>query len=422
MPSVSSYEEQQMRVIFEEVIHQSGKGGEIDENSKLSKEMLGAALTNMGKTLSDQELNDVFALSDANGDGGVSFEEFCIVSQMPEESNMDLARCCLAEFIGVALFQFFGGMPNSGAIGNGLALIVLIYGTASISGGHLNPAVSAALAVTQQITPIKMALYMLSQLLGGICGAAMVYAIDIGDNGVHKIFTAGAALSSDFRTSCTLPGLVMDASGNAVMPLKTNLSGGQVFGVEFLATFTLVFTVFATAVDPRGAAGNAAPWAIGGSLWATAMGIGPLTGGALNPARTLCPAIVFNCWKFTGTGIYERNDDDTFWYFYVLAQLLAGCAAGLIYKFAFLNRPDDGQPGPASVFQFVARDGMATKRGLAAAGKTDIEATPAPAPEPVKAKGPITPRGKKPITPKGMVKVIDHGKGTEQAVPISQMI
>ena len=63
-----------MRVIFEEVIHQSGKGGEIDENSKLSKEMLGAALTNMGKTLSDQELNDVFALSDANGDGGVSFE------------------------------------------------------------------------------------------------------------------------------------------------------------------------------------------------------------------------------------------------------------------------------------------------------------------------------------------------------------
>ena len=63
-----------MRVIFEEVIHSSGKGGEIDENSKLSKEMLGGALKNMGKTLSDQELNDVFNLADANGDGGVSFE------------------------------------------------------------------------------------------------------------------------------------------------------------------------------------------------------------------------------------------------------------------------------------------------------------------------------------------------------------
>jgi len=84
------------------------RGGEIDENSKLSKEMLGKALSNMGKTLSDQEvaascashalcvacslacmppcsaddravspppqLSDVFNLADANGDGGVSFE------------------------------------------------------------------------------------------------------------------------------------------------------------------------------------------------------------------------------------------------------------------------------------------------------------------------------------------------------------
>jgi len=63
-----------MRVIFEEVLHSSGRGGEIDENSKLSKEMLGKGLENMGKTLSDQELNDVFNLADANGDGGVSFE------------------------------------------------------------------------------------------------------------------------------------------------------------------------------------------------------------------------------------------------------------------------------------------------------------------------------------------------------------
>lgn len=111
---------------------------------------------------------------------------------------------------------------------------------------------------------------------------------------------------------------------------------------------------------------------------------------------------------------------DTYWYLYIIAQLLAGCAAGLIYKFAFLTRPDDGQPGPASVFKFVARDGMATKKELQNVQAADIEATPAPAP--VKSKGPITPRGKKPTTPKGMVKVIDHGKGSEQNVPISQMI
>jgi len=112
---------------------------------------------------------------------------------------------------------------------------------------------------------------------------------------------------------------------------------------------------------------------------------------------------------------------DTYWYLYIIAQLLAGCAAGLIYKFAFLTRPDDGQPGPASVFKFVARDGMAVKKELTGVGAGDIEATPAPAPV-APAKGPITPRGKKPTTPKGMVKVIDHGKGSEQNIPISQMI
>ena len=63
----------------------------------------------------------------------------------------------LAEFIGMFLFSFFGGgcdansvstgLPTA-AIGNGLCLAVLVYATAGISGGHLNPAVSTAFFVT----------------------------------------------------------------------------------------------------------------------------------------------------------------------------------------------------------------------------------------------------------------------------------
>jgi len=304
---------------------------------------------------------------------------------------------------------------------NGIVLIVLIYGTASISGGHLNPAVSAGLAITQQISPLKMAVYWVAQIAGGVVGAAWVYAINTPSE--SKIFGSQCisaplqAIDSSLAirgcNSCTLP-----AAG---------LSGGQIFGIEFLATFTLVFTVFASAVDPRGAAGNAAPFAIGGSLWACAQGIGGLTGGALNPARTLSPAIVFGCWSvWTGPGVSDGKT--TYWYAYVLAQLLAGCSAGLIYKFAFLNRPDDGQPGPASVFKFVARDGMAVRRELTTTGN-DVEApavTAAPKGPvtPRKVKGPITPRGgNKPTTPKGMVKVIDHGSGGKESnKPISEMI
>ena len=65
--------------------------------------------------------------------------------------------CILAEFLGVFLFSFFGGgcdansvstgLPTA-AIGNGLLLAVLVYMTAGISGGHLNPALSTAFFVT----------------------------------------------------------------------------------------------------------------------------------------------------------------------------------------------------------------------------------------------------------------------------------
>jgi hypothetical protein len=69
----------------------------------------------------------------------------------PSEDQWDTARGCLAEFIGLALFQFFGGLQSAGPAGNGVVLAVLIYCTAAISGGHLNPAVTGALALTKQI-------------------------------------------------------------------------------------------------------------------------------------------------------------------------------------------------------------------------------------------------------------------------------
>jgi len=177
---------------------------------------------------------------------------------MPEESNMDLARCAVAEFIGVALFQFFGGLPGAGATGNGLALIVLIYGTASISGGHLNPAVSLALAVTQQITPKKAGIYMLCQLLGGICGAAMVYAINNADD--QKIFgtsctadaMAAAGIVGSAATygcnSCTLPQMPTSVASGVVDVVTTVAAVAASNGTNATAatTITTPTTVYTT--------------------------------------------------------------------------------------------------------------------------------------------------------------------------------
>merc|ERR1711998_720119 len=129
---------------------------------------------------------------------------------------VDIARAAMAEFFGLALFQFFGGMPLAGGPGNGIVLMVLIYGTASISGGHLNPAVTFGLTVTQQITPVKMIIYWLAQICGGICGAAWVYSLN---NGTEQVIFGGNADCNDVAwkfgsdnniaikgcNSCTIP-------------------------------------------------------------------------------------------------------------------------------------------------------------------------------------------------------------------------
>merc|ERR1712086_1157830 len=193
------------------------------------------ALRKAGKYAGEGQIQQLLDAADKNGDGALDFEEFKILMSMPPEKSDDTYRGAAAEFIGLILFQFFGGLASAGAAGNGIVLAVLIYGTAAISGGHLNPAVSLALCVTKQIPPKKMAFYWVAQFAGGVLGA--LFYKDLQDS-----------------PGCTLP------CGDANSACK--LTATNVFGFEFLATFLLVFTVFGAAVDPKTGAGNFAPLAI----------------------------------------------------------------------------------------------------------------------------------------------------------------
>ena len=262
------------------------------------------------------------------------------------DTTTHMCLFCARRTTGLTLFgwQFFGGLANAGAAGNGVVLAVLIFNTAAISGGHLNPAVTFALAVTQQIPPVKMVLYWIAQFVGGIVGAAMYTKINIIPG------------STEIATGCTVPKVY--PSG------QPGLTAGNVFGMEFIATFLLVFTVFGTAVDPRTGAGNFAPIAIGFSLFVSALAIGGFTGAGLNPARTLCPALVHDCWTKDGPA-YEGYPKDNYQWAYVLAQFLAGAFAGLLYKYAFMTRPGDGQKKAAAAFQFMALESKAIRDRLA---------------------------------------------------------
>ncbi len=135
---------------------------------------------------------------------------------------------------------------------------------------------------------------MFVQILGGVIGAAM-----------SKYLTMGNVILSN-------PGCFGPNFG---------IGGGQIFFWELTTTFVLVSVVFATAVDDA-ASGHfvsVAPLAIGLSLFACAQASGPFTGGCLNPARFLGPAIVFGCgWPWFAP--------------YVFGQLIGGALGGGLFR------------------------------------------------------------------------------------------
>jgi len=101
--------------------------------------------------------------------------------------------------------------------------------------------------------------------------------------------------------------------------------GGGVL-VEAVLTFVLVFTVFATAIDPRGM-GNLAPLAIGLAVLVDHFVGVPLTGASMNPARSFGPALVADVW-------------DNHWVYWV-GPLAGGGIAALAYYLTFMWGRDE---------------------------------------------------------------------------------
>ena len=89
-----------------------------------------------------------------------------------EPSHKKLYAALAAEFLGMLLFALYGGeaRDSAAAYGNGPALAVLVYATANVSGGHLNPAVTLGTIISGHMGWRSGLLYMAAQFLGGIVG------------------------------------------------------------------------------------------------------------------------------------------------------------------------------------------------------------------------------------------------------------
>jgi aquaporin NIP len=204
------------------------------------------------------------------------------------ENGVD-PRALAAEFMGTFLFQFLGASVASNsvdaglttaAMGNGCALAVMIYSTARVSGGHLNPAISTAFLLVGEgnMTVPKWSMYLCSQFSGALLAASSL----------RWLLPDTAVVRNPFVTQ----GILNEG-------VSRNLAGLGIF--EFILTFALTFVVCAVMLDAKGPARQYAPLAIGFMYAAGVYCEGPYTGGSMNPARTLAAAIVYA--DFTGMWI-----------------------------------------------------------------------------------------------------------------------
>ncbi|HEX7353966.1 MAG TPA: MIP/aquaporin family protein [Mycobacteriales bacterium] len=159
----------------------------------------------------------------------------------------------------------------------GLALLAAVYLVATVSGAHLNPAVTIGLAVNGEFPWREVVPYLVFQFGGGLCAALMDW------------FMFGDALRKGLILGTTHPG--------------TGVPWWRATLTEFVITAILMLVIMSTAVYKRAPGGGATSGlAIG--LWVTAaifLAL-PISGGSLNPARTIGPDIV--AWRFPDWWVY----------------------------------------------------------------------------------------------------------------------
>ncbi|KAK7356822.1 hypothetical protein VNO80_16101 [Phaseolus coccineus] len=241
---------------------------------------------------------------------------------MNEASHPDSMRATIAEFFSTCIFVFVGEgsvlalnhiykEPGSSAaelvvvaVAHAFALFAAISISAHVSGGHVNPAVTFGALLGGRISFLKALYYWVAQILGSIVAALLLRLV------TNNMRPEGFSLSSGVGA---VHGLILEIS----------------------LTFGLMYTVYATAIDPkRGAISTIAPLAIGLVVGANILAGGPFDGGCMNPARAFGPALVGWRWQYH-------------WIFWV-GPLLGAALAAVLYEFVMIPiEPPHHQPLPA---------------------------------------------------------------------------
>ncbi len=203
-------------------------------------------------------------------------------------------------FLGCASAMFIGCGEPAGVVGVaiafGLTVVAMAYTIGGVSGCHINPAITLAVALSGRMSWKEAMGYWAGQIIGGIIAGALLLL-------VANVVTA--------------PDLTGGLGSNGV----ANAGGvGGAFLVEVIATFIFVLVVLG-ATDGKIGAGNFAGLAIGLTLILVHLVCINLTGTSVNPARSIGPAI------FAGGQALKDV-----WVF-ICAPLVGGALSALVWKY-----------------------------------------------------------------------------------------
>ena len=211
----------------------------------------------------------------------------------------------IAEFLGTLVLVLFGtgiavvsgGDLVATSLAFGLAIVAEAYVIGSISGCHVNPAVSLAMLISKKLDAKDFVCYVVSQILGAIAGTAILFFILSNTN------LGTTQLGANFYGELS----------------ATNISLVAAIVTEIVLTFVFIYTILGVTSDESKS--NIAGLVIGLTLtFVHLIGI-PLTGTSVNPARSLAPAIFLG-----GEAIRQ------IWVF-ILAPLVGGALAAFVYKY-----------------------------------------------------------------------------------------
>jgi glycerol uptake facilitator protein len=210
-----------------------------------------------------------------------------------------------------------GGYTNI-VLGWGLAVTMGIYISGTISGAHINPAVTLAMAATKRMPWSKVPHYLAAQFLGAFTGAGLMFAVYY-----PKWITVDTKLDHTTGIFCTFPAIAGFWPGFFDQVVGTALLLGLILAV----------------VDKLNAlpGSNLAPFIIGLIVVAIGISFGGMNGYAINPARDLGPRLFALVAGFTNNG-FTMSDPatgqqaaSTIWLIPVVGPIVGGLLGAFAY-------------------------------------------------------------------------------------------